>query len=84
MVSSRDTIGGFGRRIFNKNEILESFEESELNEEEDILKDLPDYERSKLRKIKMQNFLRDFNTLVISEKSSSKSKERICNADFCC
>ena len=84
MVSSRETVGGFGRRIFNKNEILECLEESEMTEEEDILKDLPDYERSKLRKRKMQNFLRDFNTLVISDKSSSKSKEIICNADFCC
>lgn len=74
MVLNNEKVGGFGsRRLFNKNEIVESSGKEPVSDD-DILKDVPDYERSNRKKAQMQTFLKDFNTLVISEKSTSKSK----------
>ena len=76
MVSNSQCIGGFGRRIFNKKEMLEeNDEETEENIEKDVMKDIPDYERSTNKKIEIQHFLTDYNSLVIKENSASKSKE---------
>ena len=74
MVSNSKCIAGLGRRIFNKKEILEEKETVEV-EEEDIMKDIPDYERSTNKKTEIQHFTTLFNTLVINENSTSKSKE---------
>ena len=75
MVSSSKCIAGLGRRIFNKKEILNEIETEEV-EEEDIMKDVPDYERSTNKKTEIQQFTTLFNTLVINENSTSKSKGR--------
>ena len=74
MVSNSKCVAGLGRRIFNKKEILKEIETEEV-EEEDIMKDVPDYERSTNKKTEIQHFTTLFNTLVINENSSSKSKE---------
>ena len=75
MVSNSRLVGGFGRRIFNKTEIKKQEEEvTEENREEDVMKDVPDYERSTNKRSELQNFVKDFNSLVINEKSASKSK----------
>lgn len=77
MVSNSRLVGGFGRRIFNKTEIKKQEEEvTEENREEDVMKDVPDYERSTNKRSELQNFVKDFNNLVINEKSASKSKGR--------
>ena len=47
----------------------------EQEEKDDLLKEVPDYERSAKAKAQMETFVKDFNTLVISDKSGSKSKE---------
>ena len=73
MVSNSRRVGGFGRRIFNKTEITKD-EDNEENEEEDIMKDIPDYERSTNKRSELKHFVKDFNSLVINEKSASKSK----------
>ena len=49
-------------------------EVTEENREEDVMKDVPDYERSTNKRSELQNFVKDFNSLVINEKSASKSK----------
>ena len=74
MVSNSKCVAGLGRRIFNKKEILKEIETEEV-EEEDIMKDVPDYERSTNKKTEIQQFTTLFNTLVINENSTSKSKE---------
>ena len=75
MVSNSRLVGGFGRRIFNMTEIKKQEEEvTEENREEDVMKDVPDYERSTNKRSELQNFVKDFNSLVINEKSASKSK----------
>ena len=74
MVTNSKVVAGLGRRIFNKKEILKE-EETEEVEEEDIMKDVPDYERSTNKKTEIQQFTTLFNTLVIPENSTSKSKE---------
>ena len=74
MVSNSKCVAGLGRRIFNKKEILKEIETEEV-EEEDIMKDVPDYERSTNKKSEIQHFTTLFNTLVINENSTSKSKE---------
>merc|ERR1711899_194597 len=65
-----------GRRIFNQNEMNEYADASvaEQEEKDDLLKEVPDYERSAKAKAQMETFVKDFNTLVISDKSGSKSK----------
>ena len=63
MVLNNEKVGGFGsRRLFNKNEIVENSEKEPVSDD-DILKDVPDYERSNRKKAQMQTFLKDFNTL---------------------
>ena len=79
MCSKTQTISGFGRRIFEKKEInkkkTEDINDKEKEKEEtDVLKDLPDYERSQEKRLEIQNFLNDYNKLVIDEKSGSRSK----------
>ena len=74
MVSKSQVVGGFGRRIFNKKEIVME-EANEENDEEDVMKNIPDYERSTNKRIELQHFINDFNSLVLKEKSTSKSKE---------
>ena len=74
MVANSKCVAGLGRRIFNKKEILKEIETEEV-EEEDIMKDVPDYERSTNKKTEIQQFTTLFNTLVINENSTSKSKE---------
>ena len=41
---------------------------------EDIIKDIPDYERTKEKKTEMQKFINDYNNIVLNESSTSKSK----------
>ena len=78
MVSNSLHDEGFGRRIFDKKEILEGNDlEIEENEEEDVMKDIPDYKRSNNKRQELQHFFNDFNSLVINEKSGSKSKEEL-------
>lgn len=74
MVSKSQVVGGFGRRIFNKKEIVME-EANEENDEEDVMKNIPDYERSTNKRLELQHFINDFNSLVLKEKSTSKSKE---------
>ena len=77
MVENSKSVGGMGRRIFNQNEMNEYADASvpEQEEKDDLLKEVPDYERSAKAKAQMETFVKDFNTLVISDKSGSKSKE---------
>ena len=77
MVENSKSVGGMGRRIFNQNEMNEYADASVPEQEEkgDLLKEVPDYERSAKAKAQMETFVKDFNTLVISDKSGSKSKE---------
>ena len=74
MVSKSQVVGGFGRRIFNKKEIVME-EANDENDEEDVMKNIPDYERSTNKRLELQHFINDFNSLVLKEKSTSKSKE---------
>ena len=41
---------------------------------EDIIKNIPDYERTKEKKTEMQKFINDYNNIVLNESSTSKSK----------
>ena len=54
--------------------------------EQDIIAELPDYERTKEKKDEMAKYLKDFNSLVIQESSASKSKlstgKYLSQADF--
>ena len=75
MVSKSQVVGGFGRRIFNKKEIVMEEANEENDGEEDVMKNIPDYERSTNKRLELQHFINDFNSLVLKEKSTSKSKE---------
>ena len=86
MVENSKSVGGMGRRIFNQNEMNEYADASvaEQEEKDDLLKEVPDYERSAKAKAQMETFVKDFNTLVISDKSGSKSKEWFLISSKCC
>ena len=86
MVENSKSVGGMGRRIFNQNEMNEYADASvpEQEEKDDLLKEVPDYERSAKAKAQMETFVKDFNTLVISDKSGSKSKEGFLISNKCC
>ena len=86
MVENSKSVGGMGRRIFNQNEMNEYADASvpEAEEKDDLLKEVPDYERSAKAKAQMETFVKDFNTLVISDKSGSKSKEGFLISSKCC
>ena len=46
----------------------------ENKDEEDIIAELPDWERTKEKKDEMAKYMKDYNTLVVQETSASKSK----------
>ena len=46
----------------------------ENKEEEDIIAELPDWERTKEKKDEMAKYMKDYNSLVVHESSASKSK----------
>ena len=46
----------------------------ENKEEEDIIAELPDWERTKEKKDEMARYMKDYNALVVQESSGSKSK----------
>ena len=46
----------------------------ENKDEEDIIAELPDWERTKEKKDEMARYMKDYNSLVVQESSGSKSK----------